>query len=236
VAEGPIATSTWTPTGKVTFAPSTGHTDLSYAFEHWHSDVALSEVFSGCKVNRMNIGLPPSGMSTIGFDFLGKDVTTASAEYFTSPTVETSSGILASPNGILVAQGGAIALLTGLTINQDSNMSVEPIVGSTTYADIAEGRILVSGQVTALFSDATLRDYFLNETEVSLVAALSASPSASADFISIGLPRIKFGDASKDDADKSLIQTLPFTALYNSAGGTGVSSEQTTIYIQDSQA
>jgi hypothetical protein len=236
VAEGPIAASTWTPTGKVTFAPSSGHTDKSFSVEHWHSDLTLSEVFSGLKINRVPVGLPPTGISTVGFEFMGKDVTTAGAEYFTSPTAETSTGVLAAVNGVLVAQGGAIALVTGLDFTIDGSMSVEPVVGSNVYADIAEGRILVGGQLTALFQDGTLRDYFLNETEVSLVVALATSPSAVADFVLFGLPRIKFGGADKDDGDKSLIQTLPFTALYNSAGGAGIATEQTTLYIQDSQA
>ena len=68
------------------------------------------------------------------------------------------------------------------------------------------------------------------------MAALSASPAAGADFLSFALPRVKFGGAAKDDGDKSLVQTLPFTALFNSAGGTGQGTEQTTMYIQDSQA
>lgn len=236
VAEGPIATATWTIQGKVTFAPASGHTDLSYSIEHWHSDVTLSEVFSGCKINRMPVSLPPSGMSTIGFEFLGKDITTAGAEYFTSPTAATTTGILAAVNGVLVAQNTAVAIVTGLDFTLDGNMSVEPVVGSNTYADIAEGRILVTGQVTALFDTATLRDFFLNETEVSLVATLATSNLAAADFVSFVLPRIKFGGADKDDGDKSLIQTLPFTALYNSSGGAGVGSEATTLYVQDSQA
>jgi tail tube protein len=236
VAEGPIASSTYTIPGKVTFAPASGHTDLSYSIEHWHSDVSLSEVFSGCKINRMSVNLPPTGMSTIGLDFLGKDIVKAGAEYFTSPTAETTTGILAAVNGVLVAQNTAIATITGMNFTLEGNMSVEPVIGSNVYADIAEGRILVSGQVTALFDSATLRDYFLDETEVSLVATLAASNVAAADFISFTLPRIKFGGADKDDGDKSLIQSLPFTALYNSSGGAGVGSEASTIYVQDSQA
>lgn len=236
VAEGPIASATWTPTGKVTFAPSSGHTDKSFSIEHWHSDVSQSEVFSGLKIQGMKIALPPTGLATITFDFLGEDITTSGAEYFTSPTAETSTGILAAANGLLIAQGGAVALLTGLEINLAANMTAEAVVGQNTYPDIAEGPIVVNGQVTALFSDATIRDYFINETEVALAAVISASNAAAADFVGFTLPRIKFGDASKDDGPKSLIQTLPFEALYNSAGGTGTSSEQTTLSIQDSQA
>ncbi len=236
VAEGPIITSTVTVIGKKTFAPPTAQTDDSFAFEHWYSDVALSELYVGCKINQMDIKLPPTGMSTIDMDIMGKDVTTAAAQYYITPTAETTFGILASVNGLLIAQGGAIALLTGLDFSIKGSMTVDPVVGSNRYADITEGRILVDGNVTALFQDATIRDYFLNETEVSLAVALSANGGAAADFLAFSMPRIKFGDASKDDGVKALIQTLPFTALYNAAGGAGTSSEQSTLVIQDSQA
>ncbi len=235
-AEGPISGCTVTAIGKVTYAPTSGQTDLSYSIEHWHADLSVSEVYSGCKVSKMDFLLPPSGMSTLDTTFLGKDVTTAGAQYFTSPTAESTSGILAAVNGILVAQGSAIAYFNNLTINYDGEMTSQPVIGSNTAADITEGRVLVSGSLTALFTDATMRDYFLNETEVSLVAVLSTSSLAAADFISLALPRVKFGDATKDDGPKALIQTLPFTALYNYAGGAGVATEQTTFQIQDSQA
>jgi hypothetical protein len=61
-------------------------------------------VFSGCKINRMRSPCRRPACATIGFDFLGKDITTAGAEYFTSPTAETTTGIMLRLNGI-VAQG-----------------------------------------------------------------------------------------------------------------------------------
>jgi hypothetical protein len=54
--------------------------------------------------------------------------------------------------------------------------------------------------------------------------------------VSFVLPRVKLGSADIDDGEKNLSQTLSFTALYNSAGGAGTSSEQSTLVIQDSQA
>lgn len=236
VAEGPIATATFTLPGKITFAPSSGHTDLSYSIEHWHNDIAQSHVFSGLKIRKMDIGLPPTGMATAVFDFLGKDITTATAEYFTSPTTATTTGVTASVNGALIAQSGLKANVTGLSVSLDGNMTAEPIVGQNTYSDIAEGRILVTGQMTVVFQDAVERDYFINETEVSLAVALSASSAVGSDFLSFALPRVKFGAADISDGDKSLIVSLPYTALYNFAGGAGVQTEQTTLQIQDSQA
>jgi hypothetical protein len=55
----------------------------------------------------MAVQLPPTGMAGIDFDFLGKDVTTAGAQYFTTPTAETTTGILAAVNGLLASTARA---------------------------------------------------------------------------------------------------------------------------------
>lgn len=236
VADASGDSVTCTEIGKTTFVPQTGHTDDSFYFEHWYSDISQSEQFSGCKVNQMNLSLPPTGMATIDLQFLGKDLDTGTSAYFTSPTAETATGVMAAVNGALYVDGAAVALLTGLTINGSGNMSGTPVAGSNTYPDIFEGRVKVSGQMTVYFQDATFRDLFVNETEASLVAVLTADNTATADFLSLILPRIKVGGAAKDDPEGGIVQTLPFTALLNKNGGTSTSSEKTTIAIQDSQA
>jgi hypothetical protein len=236
VAEGPIAAATWTVPGKKVIAPLTGHTDPSFAFEHWHSDISRSELFLGCKLQDLGIQLPAQGMTGISMSFLGKDMTPAAAQYFTSPTAETETGVLAAASGALSVQGSQIALVTGMDFSISGNQSAEPVAFSDTYAEIAEGRIVVRGRLTAHFQDATLKNYFVNETEVSLAMALAVSKSAAADFIAFAMPRIKVGGGRKDDGEKSIIQTLPFEALLNVAGGTGTDTEETTIAIQDSQA
>ena len=235
-AEGPIASCTMSVPGKESYVPTSGHTDTSFAIEHWFSDVSQSEVFSGCKVNSVGIALPPSGISTIEFGFMGKDVTTAAAQYFTSPSAASTSGVVAAVNGAVAVNGTRVALLTGLQINIAGGMTAEPVVGSNTFPDIFEGRVVVSGQFSAYFEDATLRDLFLNETEASIVAAFTTANTAAADFLSITLPRIKVGGASKDDGEKGIVQTFPFQALLNTSGGSGTSSHATTIAIQDSLA
>ena len=60
--------------------------------------------------------------------------------------------------------------------------------------------------------------------------------TATADFIAINMSRVKVGGASKDDGEKEIIQTLPFTALLDTAGGTATTEDtlKTTISIQDS--
>lgn len=236
VAEGPISGCTVTVIGKKTYVPATGHTDKSWAIEAWYSDISQSEVFSGCKVSKVNINLPPSGMATIGLDFMGKDITTAASQYFTSPTAATTTGVLAAVNGVIRLNSVTVAIITGLSVEINSEFTSAPVVGSNTISNAFPGTVEVSGQVVAQFQDETLRDVFINETEVDLYAVFTTDNTAAADFVQIALPRIKFGGASKNDGQGSIVQTIPFTALYNSTGGTGISKEATTISIQDSQA
>lgn len=235
-AEGPIASATVTVVGKKSMIPQTGHTDDSFSVEHWYPEVPASEVFSGQKVSKISIGLPPTGMATCNVEFMGKDATPANAQYFTSPTPVTTTGTMAAVNGVLRVGGTTVANVTGLSIDIVPAQSGEPTVGSNTIAFQAAGRVLVSGQMTATFDSTALRDAFYNETEISLYAVFTADNSASADFITFSLPRMKVGGSSKDDGEKTITQTIPFQALLNNAGGAALATDLTTISIQDSAA
>mgnify|MGYP001567577292 CR=1 FL=1 len=225
---------TCTVVGKKSFTPTTGHTNDSFSIEHWYSDVTLSELFRGCRVRSVGLRLPASGLSLVSFGLLGQDITNAASAYYTSPTAAPTTGIAAAVNGALRFGGADIATVTGLEINYDGGMTTEPVVGANTSPDVFPGIVAISGQVTALFENATLRDLFINETEAELWAYLRLSTAINSDFLSFHLPRIKVGGASKSDGPQGLVQTLPFTALYNSAGGTGLAGEATTLTVQDS--
>jgi hypothetical protein len=235
-AEGPIASCTIAATGKKSFVPLTGHTDNSFSIEHFYADLGQSEVFSGCKASRIALAMPPSGMVTFDADVMGQNVTTAASQYFTSPTAATTTGCLAAVNGVLRVGGSTVATLTGLSVDINSNYSGDPVVGSNTVPFLFPGRVLVSGQATAYFDSVTLRDAFLNETELDLIAAFTTGSAKDSDFLTVVLPRIKLGGAAKSDGEGGLIQTIPFQALLNTAGGTGIATEATTIAIQDSAA
>lgn len=233
--EGPIASATVAVFGKKTFAPLTGHVDKSFTFEEFYNDISQSEVSTGCKVNTVGISLPATGLTTVDFAFMGKDqVQSGSTQYFTAPSAQGNNGIFAAVNGALLVGGQVVALVTGLTININRNLTMEAVVGSNTHPDIFEGRILVDGEFTAFFVNGTFRDLFKNEVETSLVVALTTSNLKDADFMSITLPRIKVNSDTKDDGEKGIVSTHSFQALLNVSGGAGTASEATTISIQDS--
>lgn len=224
---------TGTVEGKKTWVPTTGHTNDSFAFEHWYSDIAQDELFLGCKIQDMQVSLPPTGIATVAMNIMGKNIQTGTSAYYTSPAAVTTGGSLASVNGAIYVGGTAVALLTGLDFTITGNTSAEPVVGSNVYPDIFLGRVQVEGNATIFFEDATYRDIFVNETESSIVAVFTADNTATSGFTSFIFPRIKSGGSGKDDGEKGIVQTVPFKALINTSAG---ASEQTTIVIQDSAA
>lgn len=235
-AEGPIASATLSWPGKKTYVPQSGHTDNSFSLEHWYSDVGLSEVFTGCKVTKINLGLSATGMIGIGIDVVGQNITTAASQYFTSPSALTTTGVLAAVNGVVGIGGSKVATITGASVDLMAAYSGDPVVGSNAIGFLAAGSFTASGQMTIMFDSATYRDAFINETELDVALAFTADNTAGASFVSLALPRCKFGGAQKDDGAKTLIQTIPFVALLQTAGGSGIKYEKTTFSIQDSDA
>ena len=236
VAESPITGSTVAVQGKKTWIPATGQTDISYSLEHWYNDITQSEVFSGIKFDKASINLPPTGLATVNFDVIGQNLTTATARYFTSPTAIPGTGVVAAVNGVLIVNGVAQTVVTGLSLSIDPAFSGDPVVGANTVPNQFAGPVTITGQFTAYFTDNVLRDLFVNETESSLIVALTTDNTATADVLCFTLPRIKVGGQQKSDGTGGIVQTFPFQALYNVNGGTGVATEQTTILIQDTAA
>lgn len=219
-------------TGKTTYAPTTGHTEDSYTFEEWYSDIGQSEVTVGNKVNTVGIALPATGLTTIDLSFMGQDLKQrGTSQFFTTPSAQNSNGIFAAVNGALIVNGAPVALVTGANFNINRNMTSEAVVGSNIKPEIYEGRIIVDGDFTTLYQDGTFAGYFDEETEISLVVALTANSLPNSEFMSFTIPRLKLSTDTKDDGEKGIVSSNSFQALKGS-GANGF--EATTIMICDS--
>jgi hypothetical protein len=223
---------TFVATGKTTYAPTTGHTDDSYTFEEWYSDIGQSEVTVGNKVNTVGIALPATGLTTIDLSFMGQDLAKqGTSQFLTSPTGQNNNGIFAAVNGALIVNGAPVALVTGANFNINRNLTSEAVVGSNIKPEIYEGRIIVDGDFTTLYQDGTFAGYFDNETEISLVIALTANNLSNSAFMSFTIPRLKLSTDTKDDGEKGIVSSNSFQALKGD-GANGF--EATTLMIQDS--
>lgn len=217
--------------GKKTWVPGSGHVKKSYTIEHWFGDIGVSERFTGCRVGSVNIDMPPTGMTAVDFSLLGQDRAKASTRLFNNPNPAGTERILAASTGVLRVGTSDLAIVTGLRIQLDGNLSADPVAFSDVVPEVWQGRVIGSGQFSAYFDSATLSDAFDAEDELSIHFVLFSTSDDNAPFMSFYLPRVKLTGAQKDDNEKGLQQQVPFVMLEH-PGATGI--EPTTIVVQDS--
>lgn len=221
--------------GSVARIPSTSHVSRLFAFEDYGSDVDVSRLFTECRITGLRFGLPAEGMATFEAMVMGRGMTVltgGSAPFFSSPSAITSTGISAAANGLVMVNGSAVGVVTGLDIGLSMNAEAPSVLGQLFPPEIFLGTANVTGTVTALFEDETLIGNFTDEDEISILVLADAGASATTDTISFYLPRIKFtgADVSRSGEGAQAL-TLPFQALRYLGSGIGI--EQTTLQIHD---
>lgn len=233
-------TFTMATVGKTVSVPSSSFVSRKFGVEIYNQDLDIYRLFTECRVGGFNIQLPATGLSTIEFPMMGRDMETGSggsAPFFVSPTAAGTTGIFAAVNGLLRVGGAAVGVVTGLNIQMNLNPSSDAVVGQNFVPEIFLGRANVTGQVTAMFESLTLINDFKNETEVDLLAYLTTTSDVNSPACSIYLPRLKFGDGTPaDQGEGAQIITLPFQALLSTAAEATTGISATTIRFADTQA
>lgn len=207
----------------------------SFTIEQRYPDLGISELFVGMRVGALAFRLPPTGLATLSIEFQGVDGTLlkgAAAPYFTGPTAQGTTGVLAAVNGALRVRGQDRAIITGLDFSINLGLSSTPVVGSDTVPEIFYGRTVVTGNISAFFDSAELVEAFLNEEEFDIVSVFEAAGVAPRDFLAFSIQRAKFtGNSKSIGADGGVILSLPFQALLRTAAP---GFDATTMAIQSS--
>ncbi len=218
--------------GKSTYAPLSNHTDKSFTVEEAYTDIDQYERYDGLKVNSLSIALPATGLATIDIGMTGKDMgrsdTTA---YFTSPTAQSTTGVMAAVNGLVVVDGAPVALITSADVAIERATENAQVVGSNSIANVFTGRITASGNMSLYFIDGTLRDKYVNEERVSVIFTLTEGNGATDNVLTIAFPSVKFGSLEKADAENGIVASVAFTALENSNTSTGLVAS--TVFVHD---
>lgn len=232
-AEGPIAAAGAAVVGKQTFAPLTGHTSDSFTVEEFYGGgVNVSEVHTGNKVGSVAVQLPASGFCTVDFTFMGKGMMqTGASQHFATATAASTTGLTVGVSGSVLVNGVPAGVITNASFNIDRGLEPAVVVGSKYAADIFDGRINVTGDFSTYFENKVYRDYFIDETKISLVFALTTGSEANAEVISFVLPSVKLGSSSRDDGEAGIVQDHSFQAILNTVTTTGLPA--TTLLIQD---
>lgn len=228
------STMVLTPQGKITFAPETNQTDDSYTVEEWYSDIGQSEVNVGVKVGSMAVSLPTTGLVTVDFSFMGRNVLPAGAtQHFTNAQPAGTDGIFAAVSGAIVVDGKPIGLITSMDFNVDRALEAANVVGTDLNAAVFPGRIRANGNLSVYFQDNEFRNYFDKEMEISIVVALKTSGASDLEAMSFVFPRVKLGSSTKNDGESGIIQDCSFVALKNEKN---LNLPRTTMQIIDTAA
>lgn len=212
----------------------------SFTLEQLHGDIGMSEQFTGCRVSQGQFKAPPNGMATVDFDFVGVGanvLTAAASPYFITPTAAPITGALAGPSGSIEIAGTQLGIVTSLDFALNNSCSTNAVVGSTSSPDVWYSRAVLTGNVSAYLTDASLIQAFLNESEINVTTELDALPPAgggASDFLCFNMRRVKFSACTKSvAADGGVIATFPFQALLaNNTANPNI--DPSTIVIQRS--
>jgi hypothetical protein len=236
-AQGPITSSTITVIGKKSVTQSTGQTNDYYSVEEWLSDISKSRLYSDVQIAAADISIPATGFASVKFTLLGLLRSKASSQQQTSPTAAPTTAILAAGNAKVILVGTQTLVGTSLSLKLDGGLTHgEPVIGSSSIADIVKGDIKVSGTVTNLKADEVYSDFFDAQSAGSIIAVLFADTSDTSDFIGFTVARAKLTKDEIDDGKKQIVSTHDFVGEYNSAGGAAIANDTGIIAIQDSAA
>jgi hypothetical protein len=214
-----------------------GTAQKSFTIEQSFGDVDVSELFTGMRIGSGAIRVPPNGLATASFGFMGQNMTVledANAPYFSGPVAIGTDGIFAGPQGAIRLNGVEQGVITSVDINIDLGLSADPVVGRDTVPAIFYGITRITGTVSIFLEDADTLNAYINESEVDLVVFVDRGAEP-ASFLCFNMQRVKLGGATKTVAAQGgVIQTHPFTALLveGAAGTTG--KDVSSLVIQRS--
>lgn len=213
--------------------PQTAHTDDSFTFEEWRSDILTSQIYTGVKVVGAQVNVQPNGMATVGFSLMGQDMdpTIANTQYFTTPTALPGNTPASGAVGELKVDGSAVAVVTAIDFNINGNGSTEGVIGSAVTPDVFRGIIQLSGNFSLFHQNKTLLEKYVNETAISLSVQLDEPGGTH--FIRFSMPLVVINSYQVNDVPGGAIASCQFNADMNEAGLTA--KEKSLILIEDTR-
>lgn len=204
---------------KRSFAAQIAMTDLNQP---------LYFIQSGLLVSQVTFNLAPNGISTLNATIVGRDEERRTTPLDASVDPSPSGELLTTPEGELYLDGVLFARLTELTLEINNNISRRAVIGSNAIENLNQGRLAVTGSLSALLDGEALLERFDDETEFSLVLRLNA-PNGT-DFQSFVLPRVRLNGATKNLQGEDEVVVSGSIAVLESV------ADDATIFIQSTAA
>lgn len=197
----------------------TGVTQTSINIEKlWQDLTEILSVFLGSTVDKMSLTIPTEGFITGSFSFLGVNemplTETGGSEY----TAVNSNQPFADLDLQNLYEDGDAAEITEFTITAVNNLRKKPRSGTPNPIGIGAGEIAATGTLVKYFTDATLYNKMLNETQSSIAVAL-IDPDGNGYVLD--LPALKYtaGDRPATGKNADVFLTLNWGAYRHPTEG-----------------
>lgn len=207
-----------------------GSTKRSFSVEKQFLDINQYIRFTGMRVGAMALNFQFGQVSTGSFTLAGAGTTAAGTAATGTTTAATTTSVMSGGDVADVKVNGVTTTLLFRTINLTVDNTLRPIqaLGQVAPSNQAYGRATITGTVEAYFDDLSLYNPLINSTSISL--AWDAEDVAG-NMYTILLPKIKFssGTPQTPGVDQDVVQSLGFTALFDTTTATSLQITRTPI-------
>lgn len=207
----------------------------SLAIEHYIPGNNTYELYSGMCVDKITLTAKPNDMVKVTFDFVGLNRTLGTSANGSTYSAAPTNSPMDAFTAPLYIGGVAAGNITTLTMNlQNGRKAADGVIGSKVAPAVIEGTNEITFDFTAYFSDQSLANAFLNETNIALdIPFFDANGT---DFVKLRFGNVKILSADEDiKLNSGVMLTIKGQALAdpNTATQTGT-QYGTNILIQRS--
>ena len=200
----------------------TGTTYVSHVFQKEFLDIPHYVIFTGMGVESFDLKLDAKKQAFASFAFMGYKGQSRTATINTLAAIAASSNIAinsASNIGTLTKDGSnSLNPVKAVNLKVNNNLRERPVIGDLGSMQHGVGASQITGQVDVYFNNKELLDAFLTHTAFALEFKCT---DASGNVVNVYLPSVQAtkGAPMAGGLNQDVMQSLPFTAFYNSTAG-----------------
>jgi hypothetical protein len=194
----------------------------SFSIEEGFNDVSEYHHITGAKVESWSASIQTDSIITNEFAFQGINYSGFDSTSVADSLIDgNTNDVFDSYTGTLTIPGVADCVITGFDFTLDNGLNPRYALLQKNRCSIGEGRINVTGTISAFFPSSVLSDIYNNETDLSVALYFEDLDKNGYTF---GFPKIRFNSDSIDVAENDVTESIGFQAL-------GGDAEFTTMYI-----
>jgi len=199
--------------------------ERSYSIQRAHEDMSPATYFhfKGMVVNSVTFNVEVEQISTVSFDFIGKDTIISGTKLSTVGTDDeaASNDVLNAVSHCANIREGDMttdetAIIRSLNFTLANNVRGKKGIGDLGNADIGAGKVDVTGSMSVYFTDKNMYDKYVDGTETSLTFKLEDTATGTyGNAYIFTFPRIKFESdgINAGGADADVMEEIGWRAI-----------------------